>query len=60
MTLFDRIEAIKNIAVPTTKKQLRTFIGLISYCRDIWQHRSEILTPLSAKYDFQTRQMELE
>ena len=37
---------MKNIAVPTTKKQLRNFIGLNNYYRDMWQHRSKILTPL--------------
>ena len=48
MPLPDKVEAIKNIAVPTTKKQLRSFIGLINYYRDMWKHRSDILTPLSA------------
>ena len=44
----DKIEAIKKIAVPTTKKQLRSFIGLINYYRDVWKHRSDILTSLSS------------
>ena len=48
MPLPKKVEAIKNIAVPTTKKQLRSFIGLINYYRDMWQHRSGILTPLSS------------
>ena len=48
MPLPDKVEAIKNIAVPTTKKQLRSFIGLINYYRDMWKHRSGILTPLSS------------
>ena len=38
MPLPDKVEAIKDIAVPTTKKQLRSFIGLINYYRDMWQH----------------------
>ena len=47
--LLDKVEGIKNIAVPTTiKKQLRSFIGLINYHRDMWQHRSKIITPLSS------------
>ena len=29
--LPDKVEAIKSIAVPTTKKLLRSFIGLINY-----------------------------
>ena len=44
MPLPDKVEAIKNIAVPTTKKQLQSFIGLINYCRDMWKHRYGILT----------------
>ena len=48
MPLPDKVEAIKNIAVPTTKRQLRSFIGLINYYRDMWQHRSGILIPLSS------------
>ena len=46
--LPDKVEAIKNIAVPTTKRQLQSFIGLINYYRDMWKHRSGILTPLSS------------
>ena len=48
MPLPQKVEAIKNIAAPITKKQLRNFIGLINQFRDMWQHRSEILTPLSS------------
>ena len=42
-----KVEAIKNIAVPTTKKQFLCFTVLINYYRDMWNHRSGILTPLS-------------
>ena len=34
-SLSDEVETIKNIAVPTTKKQLRSFIGIINYYRDM-------------------------
>ena len=47
MPLPDKVEAIKYIAVPTTKKQLRRFMVLINYYRDIWKHWSGILTPSS-------------
>ena len=40
--LSDKVEAMKNIAVPTTKKQLRSFIGLINYYRDMWKYRPGI------------------
>ena len=48
MPLPDKVEAIKNIAVPKTRRQLRSFIGLINYYRDMWKSRSGILTPLSS------------
>ena len=48
MPLPDKVQAIKNISKPKTKKQLRSFIGIINYYRDMWQHRSDILTPLSS------------
>ena len=41
-----KIQAIKDIAVPTDKKQL-TFIGVINYDTDMWKHRSDILTPFT-------------
>ena len=42
MPLPDKVEAIKNIVIPTTKKQLRRFIGLSN--KDVWQHWSKIIT----------------
>ena len=45
MPVPDKVEAIKNIAVPSTKEELRSFIGLINYYTDMWQHPSEILIP---------------
>ena len=46
--LNKKVEAINNIATPTTKKQLRRFIGMVNYYRDMWQGRSELLAPLSS------------
>ena len=46
--LSKKVEAINNIAIPTTKKQLRSFIGMVNYYRDMWQGRSDLLAPLSA------------
>ena len=39
---------MKAIKQPTTKKELRSFIGMINFYRDMWQKRSELLSPLSA------------
>ena len=41
------MEAILGIAPPKTRKQLRSFIGMINYYRDVWKHRSQLLAPLS-------------
>ena len=43
-----KVEAIKNIATPTTRKQLRGFIGMVNYYRDMWPKRAHLLAPLSA------------
>ena len=42
-----KVDAIKNIAPPRNKKELRSFIGVINYCRDMCVRRSEILAPLT-------------
>ena len=42
-----KIEAILKIARPTSRKELRSFIGLINYFRDMSKRRSEILAPLT-------------
>ena len=46
MPLPDKVQAINNIAVPTNKMQLTSFVGVNNYYRDMWKHRSDILTPL--------------
>ena len=45
--LPNKVEAIKNLAPPNTRRKLRSFIGLINYYRDMWKGRSELLAPLS-------------
>ena len=41
------MEAIKNLVSPKTKRELRRFIGIVNYYRDMWIRRSDILAPLS-------------
>ena len=41
------MEAISRILPPKTRRQLRHFLGMVNYYRDIWKRRSHILSPLS-------------
>ena len=56
-----KIEAIQALAFPKTCKQLRQFIDMIKLYRNMWQKRSEILSPLTAltskdvKYDWKDK-----
>jgi hypothetical protein len=42
------VEAIKNMVSPTTRKELRCFIGAVNYYRDVWVRRNELLAPLTS------------
>jgi hypothetical protein len=42
-----KVAAIQRIAPPTTRKQLRSFSGMINYYRDMWAKHFELLAPLS-------------
>ena len=44
----DKIEAIVNMMPPKNQKQLRSFIGLVDYYRDMWDKQSHLLQPLTA------------
>ena len=42
-----KIEALVKIQTPRTKRELRRFIGMINFYRDMWIRRSHILAPLA-------------
>ena len=48
MPIPKKVEAIEALTVPKTRKQLRQFIGMINFYRDMWKKRSELLAPLTA------------
>ena len=42
-----KVEAITKIQAPKTRKQLRGFLGIINFYRDLWPRRAHIVSPLS-------------
>jgi hypothetical protein len=40
--------SIKNMVRPTTRKELRRFIGMVNYYSDMWVRMSELLAPLTS------------
>ena len=48
MPIAKKIDAIKAIKPPKTRRELRKFIGMINYYRDMWEKRSVTLAPLTS------------
>ena len=43
----NKVQAILDIKRPTTKTEVRHFVGMVQYYRDLWPRRAEILLPLT-------------
>ncbi len=44
----NKVQAILAIQLPTNVKQLRHFLGMVQYFRDLWARRSKMLAPLTS------------
>ena len=42
-----KIDAILALNSPTKEKELRTFLGMVQYYRDMWKSQSKMLAPLT-------------
>ena len=46
--LADKVKAMHAIKEPKNKRELRRFIGIVNYYRDMWIRRSHLLAPLAS------------
>jgi Reverse transcriptase (RNA-dependent DNA polymerase) len=46
--VYKKVKAILKIKAPKTRKELRQFIGIVNYYRNMWFCKSELLAPLTS------------
>ena len=46
--LPDKVKAILALDVPRNRRELRSFIGIVNYYRDMWIRQSHVLDPLAS------------
>jgi hypothetical protein len=46
----NKVQAILAIQLPTNVKELRHFLGMVQYYRDLWARWSKILAPLTSSF----------
>ncbi|KAH9100500.1 hypothetical protein Ae201684P_006697 [Aphanomyces euteiches] len=44
----NKVEAILRLSEPKTRRELRRFVGMVNYYRDLWPRRAHLCAPLTA------------